>query len=839
LVTTRPKGQSYIIKRPRLTRLLDESEARIILLCAPAGYGKTTLAHEWVETRSEPVAWYSGGSEMLDVASFAIGLANCLRKSGLLSIADEEIAVLAAHDQRPDHLGAALSAGLMPQPATLVLDDYHQALGSADSERLVASLISASAIRVVVTSRVRPNWLRPRLQIYGESLLIGPEQLAFTDDEATAVLSARATADTESFIAQARGWPAVIGLGAIQAEMEVAAGTRLPMELFDFLVEDLFEATSERLKRILFLLSLGGDRNQTLMKQLVGELENDISVATERGFVSRSSTDFVEMHPLMRPFVIARFRISQPHEAERLARQLLDGLSGARRWDDCLQLLNEFPLEPYLSNTLAEALNELLAGGRLSTVERWTEKARESGSQTPMLLVAEAELALRRGEVSRAQAIAEHASRVLKGTDLAARAHVTAARAAHLHGDEAASARHSRRARALTKESTTRVAAVWLEYLHAIEANDAPRARAIVEEMEREDDPSATHSLRLRNARAFLAFEVDGNVHGAWKEASLSHELLTYVADPMLRTNFLNMAANISVYRAEYEQALSLTAELRSDAIESGLEFVVDHASATSASALIGLRRFTAAKQVIQELASRESASTFVQGQTALRVVALKISCGDLPGAELILKGSSPTAYPAASHGEWLGMRALLLAATGALNEATQAVVAARASSTYVDAATLSDLAEGIVQLQRNSADGAHSAGSTLVRVFERGYLHAAVIACRAFPALAEVAVHTPALEHQMTLLLGASNDIDIGRAAGLTMPRELRRNQGLSPREQEVYELILQGRTNGEIARTLFISQSTAKVHVRHIYEKLGVHNRAEAASALSDRLG
>ena len=43
MVTTRPAAQSYIIKRPRLTKLLDESEARIILLCAPAGYGKTAL----------------------------------------------------------------------------------------------------------------------------------------------------------------------------------------------------------------------------------------------------------------------------------------------------------------------------------------------------------------------------------------------------------------------------------------------------------------------------------------------------------------------------------------------------------------------------------------------------------------------------------------------------------------------------------------------------------------------------------------------------------------------------------------------------------------------------
>jgi DNA-binding NarL/FixJ family response regulator len=68
-------------------------------------------------------------------------------------------------------------------------------------------------------------------------------------------------------------------------------------------------------------------------------------------------------------------------------------------------------------------------------------------------------------------------------------------------------------------------------------------------------------------------------------------------------------------------------------------------------------------------------------------------------------------------------------------------------------------------------------------------------------------------------------------------MPREFRRTDGLSPREREVYELLIQGRTNGEIGQRLFISESTAKVHVRHIFEKLGVHTRAEAATANIDK--
>ena len=75
-IKTQPKAQSYIIKRPRLTKLLDESGARIILLCAPAGYGKTTLAREWTSSRVEPVAWYRAGPNTCDVADFACDLAD-------------------------------------------------------------------------------------------------------------------------------------------------------------------------------------------------------------------------------------------------------------------------------------------------------------------------------------------------------------------------------------------------------------------------------------------------------------------------------------------------------------------------------------------------------------------------------------------------------------------------------------------------------------------------------------------------------------------------------------------------------------------------------------------
>src|SRR5579884_2144106 len=53
----------------------------------------------------------------------------------------------------------------------------------------------------------------------------------------------------------------------------------------------------------------------------------------------------------------------------------------------------------------------------------------------------------------------------------------------------------------------------------------------------------------------------------------------------------------------------------------------------------------------------------------------------------------------------------------------------------------------------------------------------------------------------------------------------------GLSPREREVLELLVQGQTNREIAEHLFLSVSTVKIHVEHIFAKLNVSDRTQAA--------
>jgi DNA-binding NarL/FixJ family response regulator len=71
----------------------------------------------------------------------------------------------------------------------------------------------------------------------------------------------------------------------------------------------------------------------------------------------------------------------------------------------------------------------------------------------------------------------------------------------------------------------------------------------------------------------------------------------------------------------------------------------------------------------------------------------------------------------------------------------------------------------------------------------------------------------------------------DRGVAGGIAQSAPDHSVLTLSPREKEVLSLVAQGLSNREIGLALFISPVTVKVHVRHIFDKLGVKSRAAAA--------
>ena len=81
-----------------------------------------------------------------------------------------------------------------------------------------------------------------------------------------------------------------------------------------------------------------------------------------------------------------------------------------------------------------------------------------------------------------------------------------------------------------------------------------------------------------------------------------------------------------------------------------------------------------------------------------------------------------------------------------------------------------------------------------------------------------------------VSILLGRNPPAMEERASALA--QQTLESFGLTPREIEVLYLVAQGKTNKEIAADLYISPLTVRTHLEHVYQKLGVGSRTEAAA-------
>ncbi len=413
---TESPAQSHIIKRPRLTKLLDDSGARVILLVAPAGYGKTTLARQWLAAYRRPVAWYRATAASTDVAALATGL-------GLevdIALADGEtftadrMTSSAAVQQRPDVLARALSRSreVWPRRLVVAIDDYHQISGSAPAEAFVGELVSLLPATFVITTRTRPTWCTPRQAVYGEAVEVGTAELAMTEEEARQVFEASSrVALGASAYETARGWPVVIGLAARTGRTDFP-NKALPRRLYEFLAEDLVETTTPETQQALTVLALCGTNDLALARELLGP-NADIALheAERRGLLTLDASTRLVLHPLLGEFLIEKLREGGQTVIAKTIDPLVDAMMQSHRWDECLAVAEALPEAcTFASEILENSLQELLSSGRLATVRRWVVLAERMRMTEPIIELADAEVALRAGEYDRALAVGAHAA---------------------------------------------------------------------------------------------------------------------------------------------------------------------------------------------------------------------------------------------------------------------------------------------------------------------------------------------------------------------------------------------------------------------------------------------
>src|ERR1700730_17521678 len=191
-----PRLQPGFVPRPRLVAALGEGLVRgRVLVCAPAGFGKTALLADWARGEGRPVAWLGldgGDSDPARFWRYAVAALDRARpglavRVGPLPPRSFEGLVTALINE--------LAADPGPDEVLLVLDDYHL-VDSGPVHESVAFLLEnlPPGLRMVVSGRADPPLPLARLRARGRLADVRSADLRFTPEEAAALLSEAAGA---------------------------------------------------------------------------------------------------------------------------------------------------------------------------------------------------------------------------------------------------------------------------------------------------------------------------------------------------------------------------------------------------------------------------------------------------------------------------------------------------------------------------------------------------------------------------------------------------------------------------------------------------------------------
>src|SRR5438046_2483257 len=189
-----PRPRPDLVPRPRLAERLDEGLARgLMLVCAPAGYGKTVLLADWARRGPRPAAWLSLDAGDNDPARFWRHVVAALDRA-CPGIAERVMPSLGPPAPPSfDGLVTELINALAAQPeivdVLLILDDYH-VIDSAPVHTSLTFLLEhlPAVLHLVMASRADPPLALARLRARGQLAELRARDLRFTSDEAAAVL---------------------------------------------------------------------------------------------------------------------------------------------------------------------------------------------------------------------------------------------------------------------------------------------------------------------------------------------------------------------------------------------------------------------------------------------------------------------------------------------------------------------------------------------------------------------------------------------------------------------------------------------------------------------------
>lgn len=278
---TRPGRLHNAIVRPRVLDLLQQAPFyKLVLFRSPAGYGKTTMAAQWLSDKPN-IGWYSIDDSDNDTFRFINYLLQSINKATQQSCPNSQVLAERRQFSSLHSLFSEVFAEMSTfhQECYLVLDDYHLITNDEIHEAMRFFLKHMpDNLTLIVTSRATPPLGTANLRVRDLMIEIGNELLAFDTEETTRFFNQRVTdgiddATANNLRTYVEGWPSALQLIALQAQHQkrtLAQSAESVSQfshahLWDYLVEEVFDLLDQDTRHFLMQCSVLDHFNDELV----------------------------------------------------------------------------------------------------------------------------------------------------------------------------------------------------------------------------------------------------------------------------------------------------------------------------------------------------------------------------------------------------------------------------------------------------------------------------------------------------------------------------------------------------------------------------------------------
>jgi LuxR family transcriptional regulator, maltose regulon positive regulatory protein len=386
-----PRVGTGWISRPRLVRMLTGSAgARLVLVSAPVGYGKSSLLAGWrADEDKRRFAWVSldeADSDPMRMLAhllaairtefddFGTEILPLLRATGEAST---DVVLRTVLDELSD----------VPAPMVLVLDDYHRLLDGR-SRDLVGDLVMGvpSTTQVALATRADPQLPLGRLRATGSMSEIRAADLRFDETEATRLLEASgvslSAAEVTSLVERTEGWPAGLYLAALSLRSEpdpsafVAHFAGTHRHVADYLSEEVLQREPDATRAFLVRSSVLDRMCGTLCdavlettgsQEILAELEHSnllvVPLDDER--------TWYRYHHLFGEMLRAELARTDPGLATRIRTAASGWFEAQGLHEDAIRHAIAAGDSALAGDLIARHWPSLFSAGRLETVRQW------------------------------------------------------------------------------------------------------------------------------------------------------------------------------------------------------------------------------------------------------------------------------------------------------------------------------------------------------------------------------------------------------------------------------------------------------------------------------------